>query len=153
MPIAAQDSQLSVSLVLPAAAASNTTSVIDLQSIAPNSDGWRLGRICASIPALVNHTDSTKTITLEIKAASASLSSSPVAPALPVAGSFAAANPRQIGGVAGVASTGSLATTLYFTIPCDSNGNTLQFVEFLQTVPSGDGDNTGSTVVYTWVAG
>jgi len=153
MPIGPIDSQLSVTLALPAAAANNTTGVIDLQSIAPYSDGWRLGRICAVIPALPNHTDSTKTITLEIKAASASLSSSPVAPALPVAGSFAAANPRQIGGVAGVASTGSLATTLYFTIPCDANGNTLQFVEFLQTVPSGDGDNTGSSVVYSWVAG
>ncbi len=153
MPIGAQDSQLSVSKLLPAAAANNTTSVIDLQAIAPNSDAWRLGRICASIPLLANHTDSTKTITLEIKAASASLSNSPSAPALPVAGSFAAANPRQIGGVAGVATTGSLATTLYFTIPCDANGNALQFVEFLQTVPSADGDNTASSVVYSWVAG
>lgn len=153
MPIGPQDSQLSVTLALPAAAANNTTSALDLQAIAPLSDAWRLGRICATIPALVNHTDSTKTITLEILKATASLVSSPIAPALPVAGSFAAANPRQIGGVPGVATTGSLAQTLYFTIPCDANGNTLQFVEFLQTVPSGDGDNTASSIVYSWVAG
>ena len=152
MPIGPQDSQLSVTLALPAANANNTTGVIDLQAIAPNSDAWRLGRICAIVPLLVNHTDPTKTITLEIKVASASLTTSPAAPALPVAGSFATANPRQIGGVPGLATTGSLATTLYFTIPCDANGNTLQFVEFLQSVPASDGDNTASSIVYTWVA-
>jgi hypothetical protein len=153
MPIAAQDSQLSVTLALPAAAANNTTGIIDFQAIDPQSDSWRLGRICATVPALPNHTDSTKVITLEIQTAGASLTTSPSAPALPVPGAFGNANPRQIGSIPGVATSGSAVTKIYFTLPVDSDGSTSQFVEFLQTVPSGDGNNTASSVVYSWVAG
>jgi hypothetical protein len=107
----------------------------------------------ATIPALVNHTDSTKVITLEIQTAGASLTTSPIAPALPVPGSFGNSNPRQIASIPGVATTGSLLTRVYFTLPVDGDGSTNQFVEFLQSVPSGDGNNTASSVVYSWVAG
>lgn len=153
MPIGAQDAKLSVTLALPAAAANNTTGILDLQAVSPNSDAWRLGRICATIPALPALTDNTKTITLEIQSAEANLSTSPPAPALPLPGSFANSNPEQIGNIKGVASTGPSATTLYFTIPCDSNGSAQQFIQFVQTVPSGGGDNTALSIVYSWVAG
>lgn len=152
MPIGPQDAALSVSLALPAVNASNTTGVMDLQAITPESDAWRLGRICAIVPALPNHTDSTKSITLEIQSAEASLTLSPVAPALPVAGTFANANPRQQGSVAGVAFVGSAPTTLYFTIPCDANGSSQQFIQFVQSVPAADGNLTGQVITYSWVA-
>lgn len=153
MAIGTQDSQLSVTLALPAANASNTTGIIDFQAIDPQSDSWRLGRIVAIIPALPNHTDSTKVITLEIQTAGASLTTSPIAPALPVPGSFGNANPRQIASIPGLATSGSLATTVYFTLPVDSGGSTNQFVSFLQSVPASDGNNTGSSITYAWEQG
>lgn len=143
------DAALQVSKVLPAAAANNTTDVLDLQAVAPNSDAWRLGRIRVDIPAMPNNTDSSKSVTLTLKAAPASLSSDP-APALPTAGSFVTPTCSQVISIPGVATTGSAATVAYFTLAFDRNGSTYQFYEFVQAVASGGGDNTAVSITYSW---
>lgn len=145
-----QDVQLSVSLALPAAGANNTTGILDLENIAPNSDAKHLGLIAIDVPALVNHTDPTKTITFELQAAGPALANNNAAPLPPVPGAFANANPRQIAGVAGVANSGSPATRLYFFVPLDANGSSMEFLQVVQTVPAGDGVN-GEVITYTWV--
>jgi hypothetical protein len=138
-----QDAVLSISKALPAAAANNTTDGLDLSAVGGYSDMWRLGYILVSVPALANHTDSTKTITLDMYVAPPGVTG--VWP--PIPGSYAVTSPLIEVQVPGVASTGSLATTVKVPIP----PGTVGFIRFLQTVPSGDGNNTASSVTYTWV--
>lgn len=147
-----QDLNLAVSLALPAAAANNTTGILDLQSIAPNGDAWRLGRIAVVIPAIPAHTDSTKSITFELKAAPPLLTTGAgaVAPNQPVPGAFVTPICAQKISLAGVATTGTFAQIIYFTLAFDANGSPFQFYQFLQTVASGD-NNNGETITYAWV--
>lgn len=143
------DAALLAQVALPNAGAAANSPVFDFQAIAPNSDAWRQGRIALLVPAIPLHTDATKTITVEIQTAAAALANNSVAPALPVPGAFANANPRQIAGVAGVANTGSAATVLYFDIPLDANGSAYQFCQFVVTVPAGDA-NANEVLTLQW---
>lgn len=147
-----QDLNLSVSLALPAAAANNTTGILDVQSIAPNGDAWRLGRIAVVIPAIPLHTDSTKSITFALKAAPPLLTTgaAAAAPNQPVPGAFVTPICAQTISIPGVASSGTLAQIVYFTLAFDANGSPFQFYQFLQTVASGD-NNSGETITYSWV--
>ncbi len=133
-----QDALLATSKYLPAAAATNTTDVINLDtylSASPREDVRRLGFFRIVVPALANHTDSTKSILIDMQDATNL-----------VPGSFANVIPREVASIPGVASTGSLETTIDFNIPVGLRGP----IKFLQTVPSGDGDNTAGLVTYTW---
>jgi hypothetical protein len=134
--IAPADVNLSVQMPLPAANNNNTSPVLDLQAIAPNSSAWQLGRIKVTIPALPENTAGTG-ITLAIQAAPVSLTSGVKAPALPPPGAFVTPNPSQTVTVAAVANGGSLAAVYYFNLPTDGNGSTYQFIQFVQTVPAG----------------
>lgn len=144
------DLALSVSLALPAANANNTTGILDLQNIAPNSDAWRLGLIRVDIPAMPNNNDATKTITLTLKAAGPLLGdpTPAIAPQTPDPGAFAAPINGQIIGIVGVAMTGSPAQTQYFYIPLDANGSAFQFICVTQAVAAGGGDNTAAAITY-----
>lgn len=145
-----QDKAISLTMALPAAAANNTTGIIDLQAVGPFSDAWRLGLFAVTIPAIPAHTDSTKSITLELKAAPPSLTLSSPAPSMPVPGTFVTPINAQKISIAGVAATGSAAQTVYFYAALDANGSTFQFYQFLQTVPSGD-NNAGEIITYQWM--
>ena len=142
--IGLQESLLSVSVTLPAAGNNTTSSNIDLQAVGPFSAADRLGLFQVSVPAIVGNTTGSG-ITIAMQVAEPSLTLSPVAPGLPVAGSFAAPNPSSTVTVAAVASTGSAAGYYYFQLPLDGNGNVYQFYNFLVTVPSGP--TTASEVV------
>ncbi len=145
-----QDKAISLTMALPAAAANNTTGIIDLQAVGPFSDAWRLGLIAVNVPAIPAHTDPTKSITIDLKAAPASLTLSQPAPALPVPGTFVTPPNAQKISIPGVAVTGSPAQVLYFYAALDISGNTYPFYQFLQTVPSGD-NNNGEIITYSWM--
>ena len=130
------DLALSVTQALPAAGANVTTGILDLQSIAPNGDAWRLGRIAAIIPALPENVANTG-ITIALQAAPPSLVASPIAPAMPVPGAFVTPAVAQTATIAAVAGTGSAAQVLYFTLAFDANGSPYQFYQFLITTPAG----------------
>lgn len=132
-----QDAALQVQKYLPAAAASNTTDAIDLGLYArgSNSNLWRLGKFIVDIPAMPNNSDDTKTVTLDLQDATNAAPST-----------FADTQPLVRVQIPGVASTGSLATTVEVSLPPGVRGP----VRFEQTVPSGGGDNTGVQITYTW---
>lgn len=135
---------------LPAANANNTTPVLDLQAIAPNSNAWQTGRIKVTVPALPENTAGAG-ITFALQAAPPSLTSGIKAPALYPPGAFAAPNPSQTITVAAVANGGSLAQVFYFTLPCDANGSTFQFIQFVQTVPAGVATQ-GEVINYQYIS-
>ncbi len=149
--IGPNDLNLSVSLALPAANATNTTGILDLQSIAPNGDAWRLGRIAVVIPAIVGHVDTTKNITFALKAAPPSLTggATGIAPLSPVPGAFVTPICAQTISIPGVAFSGSPAQVAYFTLAFDANGSPFQFYEFVQTVSAGDVPNN-EVITYAW---
>lgn len=148
--IAPADVNLSVQMPLPAANANNTTPVLDLQAIAPNSNAWQTGRIKVTIPALPENTAGAG-ITLAIQAAPPSLTSGIKAPALYPPGAFITPNPSQTITVAAVANGGSLANVYYFNLPCDANGSTYQFIQFLQTTPAGVATQ-GENITYQYIS-
>jgi len=148
--IAPADVNLSVNMPLPAAANNNTTPVLDLQAIAPNSCAWQLGRIKVTVPALPENNTGAG-ITFAIQAAPVSLTSQVKAPALPPPGVFVTPNPSQTITIAAVANGGSLAGVYYFTIPSDANGSSYQFIQFLQTVPAGV-VTQGEVISYAFVS-
>ena len=141
-----QDAQLQLATVaVPANNANNLSGVLDLQAVGPFSDAKHLGMIAVTVPAMPELTSGS--LTLQIQVAEPSLTASPIAPALPVPGAFANANPSQIGTITGAAG-GPAAQTLYFFIPLDANGNAYQYVQFLQTAT---GPTNGEIVTYAWI--
>ena len=130
-----KDASLHVEKYLPAAAATNTTASIDLGVEGSYSAAWRQGYLEVTVPALANHTDSTKIVLLDLYDSADDSSFTVVAPLIECK-------------VAGVTSTGSSATTFKFAVP----PGVRRYIRFLQTVPSGDGDNTGGLVTYDWVS-
>jgi hypothetical protein len=136
-----KDAIYSLTKALPNAAANNDTNVIDLGiDAAPNAGGqtksnkWRLLYVEIDVPALSDHTDSTKsnTFTLFTSASNAV---------------GAQTNPLIQASVAGVASTGSPATTLRVPLP----PGVLRYISFRQAVPSGGGTGSNATVTYDLV--
>jgi len=129
------DLNLSVVQALPAAGANVITGILDLQSIAPNSDAWRTGRIGITFPNVPGNAAGTG-ITVDLQAAPPSLVNSPSAPALPVPGAFVTPAVAQKLTVASV-NGGSAANTYYMTLAFDAaTGSPYQFYQFLITVPA-----------------
>jgi hypothetical protein len=144
--IGPQDNALLINTALPAAGANVTTAVLDMQSIAPNSDSWRLGRIAVTIPALPENTGTG--ITVALQAAPPSLTNSPSAPALPVPGAFVTPTCAQTITFTGVAG-GTAAQVAYFTLAFDANGSPYQFYQFVITTPAGT-ITVGENVAIAW---
>ena len=128
---------LSLNTQLPAAGTNVTTGTLDLQSIAPNGDAWRLGRIAVVMPAIAGNTAGAG-ITIALQAAPPSLvaGSAAIAPLTPPAGAFVTPAVAQTLTVAPVANGGSTAGLYYFTLPFDSNGSPYQFLNFVITNPA-----------------
>lgn len=132
--IAPMDSQLSVTLNLPASGNAGTTGIIDMEATAPNSNAWRLGRFAIVFPNLPENNVVANTITVAMQAAPPSLTNSLPAPAGSVPGAFAAPAVSQILTVAGVVGTGSLAGVYYMTLAFDPTGSVYQYYQFVITV-------------------
>jgi hypothetical protein len=128
---------LSLNTQLPAAGANVTTGTLDFQSIAPNGDAWRLGRIAVIMPAIAGNTAGAG-ITIALQSAPPSLvaGSLAIAPQTPPAGAFVTPAVSQTLTVAPVANGGSTANIYYFTLPFDSNGSPYEFVNFVITTPA-----------------
>ena len=139
------DSALQVTLALPAAGVAGTTAAIDLQSIPPFGDAWRMGRFAVDIPAISENTSGAG-ITIAMQCAPASLTASSAAPALPVVGTFVTPTNAQTITIPAVGSTGSVARREYFYLGLDSNGFPYQFYQFVITPPA---QVTGSAEVIT----
>jgi hypothetical protein len=149
--IGQQDSQLTLSQALPAANASVTTGILDLQAIAPRSNAWSLGLLAVTVPALPeNNTGAGITIALQAAAPSLTVGSGAIAPNLPSPGTFAAPACAQTITIPAVTNGGSLAQTYYFTAALDANGSTYQFYQFVITVPTGV-NTTGEIVTIGWI--
>ena len=131
------DLNLSVTQALPVAGAAVTTGILDFQSIAPNGDAWRLGRIAVKVPVIAGNV--ANGITIAIQAANADLTpgAAAIAPNLPNPAAFATPPGAQTLTIAAVAGTGSAANTYYFTLPFDSYGSPYQFLQFVITSGAG----------------
>ena len=147
--VGAFDGQLTLNTVLPAAGQNVTTGILDFSSSAPNSNGWRMGRIAIIAPNLPENIVAAG-ITVTMQAAGPSLTNSLPAPAPAVPGAFAAPAVSQVATIAGVAGTGSPAQVLYMTLPFDTTGSTYQFVQFVIAVTAGI-VTQGENLQISWV--
>ena len=129
-----KDASLHVEKYLPAAAATNYSASIDLNVATAFADDWRKGYLKVKVPALANHTDSTKIILLDLQDSADDSSFANTAPLIECK-------------IAGVASTGSVAVTFKVPIPPGIR----RYIRIFATVPSGDGDNTGGLIETDWV--
>lgn len=147
-----QDTQLSLSQVIPASSSNVTTGILDLQAIAPNSNSWRLGRIAVIMPALPENTAGAG-VTIDLKVAPPLLTTgaAAIAPNQPVPGAFITPVCAQKITIAAVAATGSPVQIAYFTLAFDPTGSTYQFYEFLITVPAIN--TTGEIITIGWING
>ena len=129
-----RDSELTVTMALPAANASNTSPTLDLHVDGDNpfNNTWRLGRIRAIVPALPNHTTGNITLTLQQQptAGGADANTQPLIQAV-------------IAGIAG----GTAAMTIDFPLPPSLDGP----LNFFQSVAAGDGNNTAASITYVWL--
>ena len=130
-----KDASKKVTKALPNAAAANQTDTIDLGTERPFDNKQRLGHIEISVPALADHTDSSKVNTLTLQESSDD-------------SAYANTNPLIQARVTGVTSTGSVAVT--FKVPLLAGMK--RYVQFTQTVPSGSGSGTNATASSTAAA-
>lgn len=132
------DLNLSVITALPGAGANVTSGILDFQSIAPNGDAWRLGRIGIIVPNIPGNSAATG-ITVALQAAPPSLvaGAAAIAPLTPPPGAFVTPAVAQTLTIPPVAVAGSPANVFYMTLPFDANGSPYQFVQFLITCPAG----------------
>jgi hypothetical protein len=150
MNLGPQDALLSLAtLAIPAAGATNTTGVLDLEAVGPFSNAKHKGMIQITIPPLPNLV-ATFSVTGTVQVANASVIASNPAPGPNVPGAFFTPNPSQVFTITGVAG-GYPGGTVYLQFPLDANGNTYQYLQFVQT--SGAGAVTeGEIVTYAFVA-
>lgn len=144
---------LSLNTALPAAGANVTTGILDLQSIAPNGDAWRLGRIAVLFPNLPEN-NAGAGITVALQAAPPSLvagAPTAVAPATPPPGAFVTPAVAQTLTVPAVANGGSTANIYYFTLAFDANGSPYQFYQFVITTPA-QVQSQGENIVIAYVS-
>ena len=147
--IGPMDSQLTLTPALPTVNTNATTGILDLQSIAPNGNAWRLGRIAAVIPALPENTVTGITIAMQVAPPSLTGGSSAIAPLTPAPGAFITPPTAQTFTISPVAAVGSAAQVGYFTLAFDPNGHPYQFYQFVITVPAGV-NTTGETILIGW---
>lgn len=133
-----QDINLQVQQALPAAGQNVTTSILDLQAVAPHSNAWRLGRFVITVPNLPeNNAGAGITVAMQVAPPSLTGGSAAIAPQTPAPGAFITPPTSQTFTVAAVAGTGSAAQVGYMTLSLDQNGSNYQFYQFLITVPAG----------------
>lgn len=135
----------------PAAAASQTSNAVDLTVADAFSATPRLGYVDVIVPALKNHTDTTKSITFKLQMAAAVSTGIPGSPT--TLGAFADTNPLSQASLAGVTTSGSAAAVLRLQVPPVPAGTKAGPFQVVCTVPSGDGDNTASTWEAVWSTG
>ena len=148
--IGPMDTQLTLTQALPAVNTNVTTGILDLQSIAPNGNAWRLGRIAVIVPALPENTVTGITIALQAAPPSLTGGSSAIAPLTPAPGAIVTPPTSQTFTIAAVAAVGSAAQIGYFTLAFDANGSPFQFYQFLITTPAGV-TTVGEIVTIGWV--
>ena len=129
-----KDASLKVTKALPNANAANQTGTIDLNVLAPNSNQWRHGYVLITVPALADHTDTTKTNTFTLQDSADDSSYADTAPAI-------------LARVAGVASTGSPVKTFKVPLPPDVR----RYLQFTQSIPTGGGTGSNAVVSYELV--
>lgn len=131
-----KDQALHLELYLPAAGATADSGALDIGvDISNFSDQWRQGRLRVVIPALPNHTDTTKTITVTLQDSADG------------GNTFAQTVPAVQIQLAGVASTGSALTSVDCPLPPGLRGP----FRIEAVVPAGDGNNTAALVTADWV--
>ncbi len=149
-----KDAALHLEQYLPAANTTNVTGILDLGVDAPGvstagignftfSDQWRLGRIRVTVPALPNHTNNALNITLTL---TDSADNGATFQQGGTAGSAVALPLIQVV-IPGVATNGSALTIVDVPLPPDLRGP----IQFLQSVPATDGNNTAALIQYDWV--
>jgi hypothetical protein len=129
-----KDASKKVTKALPNAAASNQTDTIDLGTERPFDNKQRLAHVEISVPALTDHTDSSKTNLFVLQESSDD-------------SSYADTNPMIECKLVGVTTSGSAATTFKVPLP----PGVKRYIQFTQTVPSGSGTGTNATVTYALV--
>jgi hypothetical protein len=125
-----RDAQFETAKALPAAGASNQTNPWDLGAAADGNDP-RQYVVAISVPALPNHTDPSKTITLTAQHS-------------PDGSTWADVSPQIQARIPGVAGTGSAAAEFCFYLPPSVD----KYVRFQQSVPAAGGDHTAQSVAY-----
>jgi len=131
-----KDATLHLEGYLPAAGGTANIGTLDLGvDNAGFSDNWRQGRLRIAYPALPNHTDTTKTITITLQDSADG------------AATFAETVPTVQVKIAGVASTGSPAGSVDCPLPPGLRGP----LRIAAVVPAGDGDNTAALITADWV--
>lgn len=124
------DTANTLTKALPAAAATNYTDSIDTNNAAAFKT--ESVELLVSVPAIAAHTDTTKHVTIQLQESADD-------------SSFAATTWQQRFYIPGVASTGTSAYAQRVRIPSDLK----RYIRFAQTVDTGAGDLTGTTVTYT----
>ena len=125
-----KDALFMVLAYLPAANASSYTDSLDLGST-QGDPGPSLADVEVIVPALPNHVDPTKEITLDLHDSADDLAFAETAPLIRCK-------------VPGVAGTGSLETRFVFRLP----PGVQRYIAMKQSVPAGDGDNTAGQVQF-----
>ena len=141
------DLALSTTLALPAAGANTTTPTLDFQSIAPNGDAWRLGRIAIVVPAIPGNVAGGVTVALQAAPPLLTGGVNAIAPLQPAPGAFVTPAVAQTLTIAAVANGGSTANIYYMTLPFDANGSPYQFVNFVVTAVAGSGTAAESITI------
>ncbi len=129
-----KDAKFSLSRTLPNAAASNQTATLDLNVEVPYDTKFRKAFLVVTVPALADHTDTSKTNTITLQDSADN-------------SAFADTSPAIVCKVVGVASTGSAAKTFQVPLP----PGVRRYVQFTQTVPSGGGTGSNAAVTYDLV--
>jgi hypothetical protein len=143
-----RDTQLSVTVALPAGGANTTSDVIDLSAIAPNSSAWSMGRFAIIVPAIAGNVADGITVTMKV--AGPNLTASFPAPAAAVPAAFITPPVSQVATVSAVAVTGSDAQILYMIPTFDVSGSTYEFYEFV--IASGAGVTAaGENIEIAWI--
>lgn len=145
--IGQEDAQLLVSLVLPASGQSATTGVIDLATVAPNSNAWRMGRFAIKWPNLPENVSGAG-ITVAMQVAGPLLTAGTPAPAPIVPGTFAAGTMAQTTTIAAVAASGTAAGQQFQLPDFDATGSTARFYRWVVTSPAINFGGESITIVW-----
>lgn len=130
------DAVFSRPLALPNAGATNYSDAWDLNvtaKLANQSNQWRQPQIHARVPALPDHTDSSKVNQLALQDSADGIT-------------FADTDPLVAVQIPGVASTGSAANLFKLSIPPGSR----RYLRARQTVPAGGGTGANAVVEWDW---
>lgn len=131
-----KDAALHLEVYAPAAGNNASIAPMDLGVDQPGfSDNWRLGRLRVAYPAMPNHTDPTKSITVTLQDSGDN------------GATFANTSPLIQVSIPGVAATGSAAGYVDCPLPPGLRGP----LGLSVAAPAGDGDNTAALLTADWL--